>query len=929
MAGEASRTIELIFSAIDQTSKVVSGISEGVAGLGDQIDAVADPLANFTERLLKIEGAAIAVGAALVGLAIKGAVDFQSALFDLRKVLDDADGDFRSFAGLAIEISNKYGESGTQVLEAATNFKQAGFTAAESFKLAEVAIQALKITEFQGNEAALAFIQTLKGFDEPASEAARILDVLNEVSNVYAVDSKQLGDALARIAPIAKQTGFSIEEITAVLTPGIEVFQDGEIVARAFVTTLQRLVSDEKPVADALAQLGVAQTTANGALRSGKDILHDVQIAYQSLDPSQKLHIANLLAGTDQAAKAVIVFDGLAKTNAVLATANQAAGSAMRELDIRMAAAQEQGERLLAIFDNVRILFGGLLLENFQKIQASGITLGLTLQNMIKADTFAGLTNLLNSAEQSFATFVDNLAKALPTAFAGLDFSGFELQINELATALSTLFGGVDLTTPKGLQAALQGILDLGADLIAFNTGLVTGFTQVKNAVELLLSPFGLAQEGAAKLFGEIAAFAITYTVVSPLFGLLADSFRLLYSTALLAETGIVALNTTLLASPLALGALGLALTAAGAGYAAYKLSVDTASDALDDHAAAQKRYLESSTPISAEIQKQALGFNVVTDSSAGFTAGIHGITGAMGALIGGFAGGIPTIEELGAEIVDLGAKSADLQATWQLATDDLSVFVDGLKRQPIAVVEAKQAIDEYLGSVRELGGVLPDATLAGDLATKGYQSQTIAVTDLKTGTVSYTQALVFSGQAATEATDQTVTGLSKVQEEALKAQKAANDFALEWEKIQSEERIATFRIQAEVDIAAIQAGTEQIKAAFESINETIKSTGDTISSLVKSLTEVGSSSGAGGEILDLLEEENRRRQEALDLQKQLVEAQVQYLNAVIDRLSQGDATIQVTADGLEPELEAFMFKILERIQLRASADAQQFLLGL
>jgi TP901 family phage tail tape measure protein len=929
MAGEASRTIELIFAAVDHTSQVVSGITEGVTKLGEQFDKVTDPLANFTESLLKIEGAAVAVGAALVGLAIKGAVDFQSALFDLRKVLDDADGDFRQFAGLAIEISNRYGESGTQVLEAATNFKQAGFTAAESFRLAEVAIQALKITEFQGNEAALAFIQTLKGFDEPASAAARILDVLNEVSNVYAVDSKQLGDALARIAPIAKQTGFSIEEITAVLTPGIEVFQDGEIVARAFVTTLQRLVSDEKPVADALAQLGVAQTAANGALRSGKDILHDVQVAFQSLDPSQKLHIANLLAGTDQAAKAVIVFDGLAKTNAVLATANQAAGSAMRELDIRMAAAQEQGERLLAIFDNVRILFGGLLLENFQKIQASGITLGLTLQNMIKADTFAGLTNLLNSAEQSFATFVDNLAKALPTAFAGLDFSGFELQITELTTALSTLFGGVDLTTPKGLQAALQGIVDLGADVIAFNKGLVIGFTQVKTAVELLLSPFGLAQEGAAKLFGEIGAFAVTYTVVSPLFGLLADSFRLLHTTALLAQEGVLALNTAMLTSPVALAGVGLALAAVGVGYAAYKLSIDKASDALDAQAAAHKRYLDSSTAISAEIQKQALGFNVITDSSAGFTAGIHGITGAMGVLIGGFTGAVPSIEELGAELVDLGAKSADLQATWHLATEDLSIFVEGLKRQPIAIVEAKQAIDEYLASVREVGGVTRDATLAGDLATQGYHAQMIAVTDLETGTVRYTQALVFSGQAATEATDTTVTGLSKVQEEALKAQKQVNDFAVEWEKIQSEERIATFRLQAEVDIAAIQAGTEQIKAAFESINETIKSTGDTLSSLVQSLTEVSSGSGAGHAILELLEEENRRRQEALDLQKQLVESQVAYLNAVIDRLSQGEATIQITSDGLEQDLEQFMMHILERIQIKASADAQQFLLGL
>jgi hypothetical protein len=49
----------------------------------------------------------------------------------------------------------------------------------------------------------------------------------------------------------------------------------------------------------------------------------------------------------------------------------------------------------------------------------------------------------------------------------------------------------------------------------------------------------------------------------------------------------------------------------------------------------------------------------------------------------------------------------------------------------------------------------------------------------------------------------------------------------------------------------------------------------------------------------------------------------------VVDRLSGGEAFIQITSDGLEVELEQFMMKILERIQVRASAEAQQFLLGL
>jgi hypothetical protein len=38
---------------------------------------------------------------------------------------------------------------------------------------------------------------------------------------------------------------------------------------------------------------------------------------------------------------------------------------------------------------------------------------------------------------------------------------------------------------------------------------------------------------------------------------------------------------------------------------------------------------------------------------------------------------------------------------------------------------------------------------------------------------------------------------------------------------------------------------------------------------------------------------------------------------------------ISIKADGLEPELEAFMWKILERLQLKMTQSQESFLLGI
>ena len=76
------------------------------------------------------------------------------------------------------------------------------------------------------------------------------------------------------------------------------------------------------------------------------------------------------------------------------------------------------------------------------------------------------------------------------------------------------------------------------------------------------------------------------------------------------------------------------------------------------------------------------------------------------------------------------------------------------------------------------------------------------------------------------------------------------------------------------------------------------------------------------------IKEENKRRQEALDLQKKLAEAEIERINAQTRALDRGDALIQIDGTGLEPQLEAFMWEILKAIQVRANSEFQSFLLG-
>jgi len=81
--------------------------------------------------------------------------------------------------------------------------------------------------------------------------------------------------------------------------------------------------------------------------------------------------------------------------------------------------------------------------------------------------------------------------------------------------------------------------------------------------------------------------------------------------------------------------------------------------------------------------------------------------------------------------------------------------------------------------------------------------------------------------------------------------------------------------------------------------------------------------------LVDQIAFEQQRQQDLHLLQKDLTRAQIDLMRARRDALQNGDSLVTVNGDGLKPHLEAFMFEILESIQVRVSEEYQSFLLGM
>lgn len=180
------------------------------------------------------------------------------------------------------------------------------------------------------------------------------------------------------------------------------------------------------------------------------------------------------------------------------------------------------------------------------------------------------------------------------------------------------------------------------------------------------------------------------------------------------------------------------------------------------------------------------------------------------------------------------------------------------------------------------------------------------------------------AGSAAKAQADQ----LKKSEEAANKAREAAERYKLEMEKLASNERIKLIEAKVQLSIANVEANAKIAIAAFESINNTINSTGTSLTDLFKLFAQGDLNFSASSKIRQQIDLENKRRDEALALQKRLIEAQILQIQAQTTALNQGDALIKIDGAGLQPHLEAFMFEILRAIQTRVNSQGLDLLLG-
>lgn len=280
--------------------------------------------------------------------AISNVRELDDDLLELSKVSDLSAEGLAQVTDEAYKLGAQVGKTGTQVINAVTAFKRAGFDLEQSMKLAENALKMTNVAEGINNasESAQYLISIMKGYQDTSNEFSdKILDSINEVSNTQAVDFDNLADGAQRLSAVANQAGVSFDQMLGVLTGGYEVLGNMEKTASGLITIFTRLQSiqlaDEEDV-ESIAKLQesfssatkgvvniVDQTT--GQLRSAYDILNDLNKVWDTLDKNTQEGLAFAAGGTRQKSVFLSIMSNWESVEKSVQSATDSMGSAAIE----------------------------------------------------------------------------------------------------------------------------------------------------------------------------------------------------------------------------------------------------------------------------------------------------------------------------------------------------------------------------------------------------------------------------------------------------------------------------------------------------------------------------------------------------------------------------------------------------------------------
>lgn len=538
------------------------------------LNALTGSLKDARQELGNLGRSAIAGGAALAGLAIGGsvraAVDFESAMADVNKVLGESEVKAIKLDESLIKMTRSIPVSATGLAAIAASGGKLGIATKDIGEFTELVAKMGVAFEVAPEEAGTAFAKLQNVFSLTIPQLRNLGDAVNQLGDSASADAPQIVEAMARVGGVTRTFGLSAEETAGLTTAIISLGNAPEIAATSIASilpALQAATSGTTKFKSGLAMIGMsAQEMEQQIAAAPTKALESFIGKLGQLDSISRTKVLAKMfgQGADSRVLATLANDATQLNKAFTLAGNKAAyaGSMTKEFESRSNTTANAAQLFKNALFEVGLVIGQKLLPPINAAMAIAVpVLQLTadfLRTVPDGVIVIGAIGVaVTGAVAAFAVF--NPAISL------LALNFIRLSATSPLAAIVSLGGGMRAATASALGFSRAMVAGVGAGLASIpRLAMGAGSSLVGMAVAARSQLIGLAILARGQLVASLAAAIISVQTMSAasLWGGLVGGA----GAAIGAVKGLIATiaggGVALLANPLVLGVTAIALAA-------------------------------------------------------------------------------------------------------------------------------------------------------------------------------------------------------------------------------------------------------------------------------------------------------------------------------------------------------------------------------
>jgi TP901 family phage tail tape measure protein len=882
---DVQKTVEIIFGGKNELTGIIGNIESDFNRFDDAVRNVATPLAAAGDAVLKLDAALAALVIGGMALAIRESSEFNKSFALISTSVTASGSDLGKFRDDILDYSTHSVKSLQDINAALYTAAQAGVDWTNSLEFIGKAEQLAVANNANLNTTVDLLTGTMNAYGFTIQDVQHINDVFFTSTLIGKQTIDELGQSMGQVVGIAANSGVSFEALSAAIATMTAKGMDTANAITGMKGVITSIISPSNEAATAARALGLDFSLTELNARGFAGMMNEIMIK----TGGSKEELVKLFPEVRAMNGAfMLTGDGMKFFNDALERTINSTGSAEAAYQKMVSTFSNQSQMLINTAKGVLIEVGTELEPMAARIAGSlgGVLTGVKIG--LDQGAFDTVFAVFDQFSRDLSAAMSDIAGKFPEAFNNVDFSTLSEAIQNAGEVLTDALGSA---TTGDITAAIQDMVDSIASLISVTQGMGAVFAPVIDVIRWMITAFNNMDSGTKELTGSLMGMSMLYRLFGPLSLAIVALGADMEDTQYIFDIGSAAIENGINAIRVAV--LSLALVFAEASLAAAEL--------LDyipgyDAQAGIDRTTERVRILSGMLNTAQTDLAV----SSNRTRDAFAETGQYA-------------DNTEVRVSNYGRTINSIPADKSTA-----IIVDGSDSAMARVA----AVNQSLGQIPATKSVGIEVQADGSTIDRAYG---MIITRFPDGSVRIVQAQTTTNQSNLDDTKRKI-------DDAVPASKVMDiQASIDIAKIKEASAIVQKEIEwkAKLDIADVEANAKIIEAAFKSIDNTISSTGATLASITGSYATLMAAGGSGGNaVYDEMRAESRRRDAALLQQKDLIAAEVANLNARTALLDRGESLIKITADGLQPQLEAFMWEILKAIQIKANSEGANFLLG-